>query len=60
MRECRLDGVRYPYVWLDAQYEKVREGGRVLNTAFLVAIAVNEHGEREVIGCTVAGAESEA
>jgi transposase-like protein len=59
-RERRLDGIRYPYVWLDAQYEKVREGGRVLNTAFLVAIAVNEHGEREVIGCTVAGAESEA
>ena len=59
-RERSLAGVRYPYVWLDAQYEKVREGGRVLNTAFLVAIAVNEHGEREVIGCTVAGAESEA
>lgn len=59
-RERRLDGVRYPYVWLDAQYEKVREGGRVTNTAFLVAIAVNEHGEREVLGCTVAGAESEA
>jgi len=59
-RERSLAGVRYPYVWLDAQYEKVREGGRVLNTAFLVAIAVNEHGEREVIGCTVAGAESAA
>jgi putative transposase len=59
-RERRLDGVRYPYVWLDAQYEKVREAGRVQNTAFLVAIAVNERGEREVIGCAVAGAESEA
>jgi putative transposase len=31
-----------------------------LNTAFLVAIAVNERGEREVISCTVAAAESEA
>jgi transposase-like protein len=59
-RERSLAGTRYPYVWLDAQYEKVREGGRVLNTAFLVAIAVNEHGEREIIGCTVAGAESQA
>jgi transposase-like protein len=59
-RERSLAGVRYPYVWLDAQYEKVREGGRVQNTAFLVAIAVNEHGEREVVGCAVAGAESEA
>ena len=59
-RERSLAGIRYPYVWLDAQYEKVREGGRVTNTAFLVAIAVNERGEREVIGCTVAAAESEA
>jgi transposase-like protein len=59
-RERRLDGVRYPYVWLDAQYEKVRDGGRIVSTAFLVAIAVNERGEREVIGCTVAAAESEA
>ena len=59
-RERRLDGTRYPYVWLDAHYGKVRDGGRVQNTAFLVAIAVSEHGEREVIGCAVAGAESEA
>jgi len=56
-RERRLDGIRYPYVWLDADHEKVRESGRVLSTAFLVAIAVSEHGEREVIACTVAGAE---
>ena len=28
-REHSLAGVRYPYLWLDAQYEKVREGGRV-------------------------------
>jgi|NGEPerStandDraft_6_1074524.scaffolds.fasta_scaffold08477_2 transposase-like protein len=33
-------GIRYPYLWLDAQCENVREGGRVTNTAFLVAIAV--------------------
>ena len=39
-RERRLDGIRYPYLWLDAQCENVREGGRVTNTAFLVAIAV--------------------
>src|SRR5664280_1569908 len=28
-REHSLAGVRYPYLWVDAQYEKVREGGRV-------------------------------
>ena len=59
-RERRLDGLRYPYLWLDAQYEKVRDGGRVVNAAFLVAIAANERGEREVLGCAVAAAESEA
>ena len=59
-RERGLAGVRYPCVWLDAQYEKVRESGRVQNTAFLVAIAVNERSEREVIGSAVVGAESEA
>jgi putative transposase len=59
-RERRLDEVQYPYLWLDAQYEKVRDGGRIVNAAFLVAIAANERGEREVLGCTVAAAESEA
>jgi len=59
-RERRLEGTRYPYLWLDAQYEKVRDGGRIVNAAFLVAIAANERGEREVLGCTVAAAESEA
>jgi putative transposase len=59
-RERRLDETTYPYLWLDAQYEKVRDGGRIVNAAFLVAIATNERGEREVLGCTVASAESEA
>jgi putative transposase len=59
-RERRLDEQRYPYVWLDARYEKVREGGRIRSMAFLVAIAVNERGEREVLGCDVGAAESGA
>lgn len=57
-RERRLDEHRYPYLWLDARYEKVREGGRIVSMAFLVAIAVNERGEREVLGCDVGSAES--
>jgi transposase-like protein len=59
-RERRLDEHRYPYLWLDARYEKVREGGRIVSMAFLVAIAVNERGEREVLGCDVGSAESGA
>ncbi len=59
-RERRLDEHRYPYLWLDARYEKVREGGRIVSMAFLVAIAVNERGEREVLGCDVGSTESGA
>jgi putative transposase len=59
-RERRLDEHRYPYLWLDARYEKVREGGRIVSMAFLTAIAVNERGEREVLGCEAGAAESTA
>ena len=59
-RERRLDEHRYPYLWLDAKVEKVREGGRVQQLAILVAIAVNEHGEREVLGCDVGTGETGA
>jgi putative transposase len=59
-RERRLDEHRYPYLWLDARYEKVREGGRIVSMAFLTAIAVNERGEREVLGCEAGAAESSA
>ena len=44
---------RYPYLWLDAKYVKVREGGRVLSMALVVAMGVNENGEREVLGFDV-------
>jgi transposase-like protein len=59
-RERRLDEHRYPYLWLDARYEKVREGGRIVSMAFLTAIAVNERGEREVLGCDAGAAETTA
>lgn len=59
-RERPLDTLRYPYVWLDARQAKVREAGRVVPAALLTAIGVNERGEREVLGCAVAAAESTA
>jgi transposase-like protein len=59
-RERRLDEHRYPYLWLDAKFEKVREGGRIVQMALLVAIAVNERGEREVLGCEVGTGETGA
>jgi putative transposase len=59
-RERPLGALRYPYLWLDARLTKVREAHRIVPAALLVAIAVNERGEREVLGCAVAAAESGA
>lgn len=51
---------RYPYVWLDAMYENVRENGRVVSQALIIAIGANEEGHREVLGLTVGLSEEEA
>jgi putative transposase len=48
-RQRPLEG-RYPYLWLDAKYLKVREGDRVHGMALVVATGVRETGEREVLG----------
>src|ERR671934_1416458 len=42
-----LDAI-YPYIWLDARYEHVREGGRVVSMAVIVAYGVRADGIREV------------
>jgi transposase-like protein len=49
-RERPLDQGPYAYVWLDALTQKVREGGRVVNVAVVVATAVNAQGKRELLG----------
>jgi putative transposase len=49
----------YPYVYLDARYEKVREGGVVIDQAVLVALGVSESGKREVLGVSVELSEAE-
>lgn len=48
----------YPYLWLDATFPKVREGGRVQSTALVVAMAVREDGHREIIGLSLGAAET--
>ena len=50
----------YPYVWLDATFVKVREHGRVVSQAIVIAIAVTANGEREVLGLDVGPSESGA
>ena len=42
----------YPYVYLDGIYLKRNWGGEYENVAILIAMAVNQRGEREVIGAT--------
>jgi putative transposase len=50
----------YPYVWLDATFVKVRENGRVISQAIVIAIGVTAGGEREVLGLDVGPSESGA
>jgi hypothetical protein len=54
-----LEG-RYPYLFLDAKIEKVRDGGRVVNKALVVAHGVHETGRREILSIDVGEAETEA
>jgi transposase-like protein len=54
-----LEG-RYPYLWLDAKVERVREPGGVRHKALVIAYGVHETGRREVIGLDVGEAETEA
>ena len=51
-RERKLSGT-YKYVWLDALMFKCREGGRIANVAGLVAVGVNDDGNREILGLDV-------
>lgn len=48
-----------PYVVLDARYEKVREGGQVVDCAVLVALGVRADGKRDILGVSVALSEAE-
>lgn len=48
----------YPYLYLDATFPKVREGGQVQSMGLVVAIAVNRNGDREVLGFDVGTAEN--
>jgi putative transposase len=58
-RTRRLDGP-YPYVWLDATFLKVRQNGKVVSMAVVIAIGVRASGEREVLGLDVGPSEDGA
>ena len=58
-RERPLAGA-YPYLWLDAKVERVREPGGVRHNALVIAYGVHETGRREVVGLDVGEAATEA
>ena len=49
----------WPYLRLDGTYAKVRQNGRIVSVAVIVAVAVNSDGRREVLGLTVGPSEAE-
>ncbi len=49
----------WPYLWIDATYLKVREAGRIVSVAVIIAVAVNTDGTREVLGMAIGPSEAE-
>ena len=53
----RIEG-DWPYLWLDATYLKVRENGRIVSVAAIIATAVNTEGKREILGLGLGPSEA--
>ena len=49
----------WPYVWIDATYVKVRQAGRIVSIAVILAVGVNTDGVREILGLTTGPSEAE-
>lgn len=49
----------WPYLWIDATYVKVREAGRIVSVAVIIAVAVNTEGKREILGMAIGASEAE-
>ena len=59
-RNRQLEAQAYPYLFVDARYEKVRVDGRVVSQGVLVVSAVRDDGMREILAVEIADTESEA
>jgi putative transposase len=59
-RNRRLEAEAYPYVFVDARYEKVRMDHRVISQGVLIVSALRDDAFREILGVEVADTESEA
>jgi putative transposase len=56
---CRPIEGDWPYLWIDATYLKVRQSGRIVSVAVIIAVGVNGDGRREVLGMDVGPSEAE-
>jgi transposase-like protein len=59
-RNRPLDPAGYPYLWVDALTQRVREDGRIVNVCAVVATGVTAEGKREILGVDVVSAEDGA
>ena len=48
----------WPYLWIDATYVKVRQNGRIVSVALIIAVGVNSDGRREVLGLDIGPSEA--
>ena len=48
----------WPYVWIDATYLKVRQKGRIVSVAAILAVGVNADGRREILGLDIGASEA--
>ena len=49
----------WPYLWIDGTYVKVRQNGRIVSVAVIVAVGVNSDGRRGVLGMDIGPSEAE-
>jgi putative transposase len=49
----------WPYLWIDATYVKVRQNGRIVSVAVIIAVGVNSDGRREILGMDIGPSEGE-
>src|SRR6201985_223806 len=49
----------WPYLWIDATYVKVREAGRIVSVAVIIAVGVNSEGMREGLGMAIGPSDAE-
>lgn len=49
----------WPYLWIDATYLKVRQAGRIVSVAAIIAVAVNTDGVREILGMAIGPSEAD-